>query len=185
VTLTTADGCSVRADHVVFATGYETHAFLKRKVARLISTYAIATEPLASLSGWGEDQCLIWEHSRPYLYLRTTPDNRIILGGEDEGFRNPLRRDRLIGRKAERLMERLRELFPELAMDVAFAWAGTFGETEDGLAYVGEQEDWPSCYFALGYGGNGITFSLQSAEIIRDALLGEPHANADLFRFDR
>ncbi|MEO5816394.1 MAG: hypothetical protein ABIT20_14070 [Gemmatimonadaceae bacterium] len=29
----TADGCVVRADHLVFATGDESHAFLKRKVA--------------------------------------------------------------------------------------------------------------------------------------------------------
>jgi glycine/D-amino acid oxidase-like deaminating enzyme len=185
VTLTTADGRVVRADRVVFATGYETHSFLKRQVARLISTYAVASEPLASMNGWGEDRCLIWEHSRPYLYLRTTADNRIILGGEDEDFRDPIRRDRLIGKKAERLTERFRELFPDIAMEVAFAWAGTFGETEDGLAYVGEQEDWPSCYFALGYGGNGITFSLQAAEIIRDALLGGVNENADLFRFGR
>lgn len=185
VTLKTADGCTVRADHVIFATGYETHGFLKHKVARLVSTYAAASEPLPSLTGWGEDACLIWEHSRPYLYLRPTADGRVIIGGEDEDFRNPARRDRLIERKAERLASRFRELFPDIAMEIAFAWAGTFGETEDGLAYVGEQEDWPSCYFALGYGGNGITFSLLAAEIIRDALLGKVNENADLFRFGR
>jgi glycine/D-amino acid oxidase-like deaminating enzyme len=185
VTLTTADGCVVRADHLVFATGYETHSFLERKVARLVSTYAAASEPLTALTGWGEDHCLIWEHRRPYLYLRTTADNRVIVGGEDEDFRDPLRRDRLIGEKAVQLAKQFREMFPDIAMDIAFAWAGTFGETEDGLAYVGEQEKWPSCYFALGYGGNGITFSLLAAEIIRDALLGRTNENADLFRFER
>jgi glycine/D-amino acid oxidase-like deaminating enzyme len=184
-TLTTAEGCVVRADHLVFATGYESHAFLERKVARLVSTYAAASEPLTSMSGWGEDQCLIWEHSRPYLYLRTTADGRVILGGEDEDFRNPERRDRLIGKKAERLTERFRELFPEISLEIAFAWAGTFGETEDGLAYVGEHADWPNAYFALGYGGNGITFGLLAAEIIRDAVLGKANENADLFRFGR
>jgi len=81
VILDVADGCAVRAERVVFATGYETHSFLKQKVARLISTFA--------------------------------------------------------------------------------------------------------AYFALGYGGNGITFSLLAAEIIRDAMLGQENDNADLFRFDR
>jgi glycine/D-amino acid oxidase-like deaminating enzyme len=185
VTLKTAEGCVVRADRLVFATGYETHAFLEHKVARLISTYAVASEPLPSLSGWGEDACLIWEHSRPYLYLRTTADGRVILGGEDEDFRNPERRDRLIAKKAERLRERFHELFPDIAMEVALAWTGTFGETKDGLAYVGAHGDWPNAYFALGYGGNGITFSLLAAEIIRDAVLGKTNENADLFRFGR
>jgi glycine/D-amino acid oxidase-like deaminating enzyme len=185
VTLETADGRIVRARHVVFATGYEAHEFLKKKVARLISTYAMVSEPLASMQGWGEDRCLIWEHARPYLYLRSTDDDRVIIGGEDEDFRDPERRDRLIPRKVARLTKRFRELFPHISIEPAFAWAGTFGETDDGLAYIGAHPDWPSSYFALGYGGNGITFGLLAAEIIRDALLGRVNANADLFRFDR
>ena len=185
VTLRTADGCSVRARRLVFASGYETHDFLKQKVARLISTYALASEPVASFEGWGEDRCVIWEHAHPYLYLRTTDDGRVIVGGEDEDFRDPARRDRLLPKKTARLAERFRELFPDIAFEVAFSWAGTFGETEDGLAYIGEHPDWPSAYFALGYGGNGITYSLLAAEIIRDAMLGRPNDDADLFRFDR
>jgi glycine/D-amino acid oxidase-like deaminating enzyme len=185
ITLRTADGCVVRAERLVFATGYETHGYLKHKVARLVSTYAVASEPMTSLSGWGEDQCMIWEHAKPYLYLRTTEYARVIVGGEDEDFRNPERRDRLIPRKAERLAERFHELFPDSRFDVAFAWTGTFGETDDGLAYIGEHADWPNTYFALGYGGNGITFSLLAAEIIRDAVLGLRNENAELFRFDR
>ena len=87
VTLRTTERCVVRARRLVFATGYETQEFLKEKVARLSSTYALASEPVTSLEGWGEDRCLIWEHARPYLYLRTTTDNRIMFGGEDEDFR--------------------------------------------------------------------------------------------------
>ena len=185
VTLRTEEGCTVRARRVVFATGYETHEFLKEKVARLISTFAIASEPAASLEGWGEGQCLIWEHAHPYLYLRTTSDGRVIVGGEDEDFRDPARRDRLLPRKTRRLAERFRELFPDIDLQVAFSWTGTFGETKDGLAYIGEHPDWPSAYFALGYGGNGITYSLLAAEIIRDAMLGRPNDDAELFRFDR
>jgi glycine/D-amino acid oxidase-like deaminating enzyme len=185
VCLRTADGCTVRADRLVFATGYETHAYLDPPVARLVSTFAFASEPVASISGWGEDQCVIWEHSRPYLYLRTTADGRVIIGGEDEDFRDPDRRDRLIRRKTKRLRKRFRALFPDVQLDVAFAWAGTFGETHDGLAYVGEHPDWPNAQFALGYGGNGIPFALIAAEIVRDAMLGVPNDLAELFRFDR
>ena len=108
-----------------------------------------------------------------------------MMGGEDEEFRDPAKRDRLLPRKTERLSKRFRELFPALDMQVAFAWAGTFGETKDGLAYIGEHPDWPSSYFALGYGGNGITYSVLAAEIIRDALLDRRNADAELFRFDR
>lgn len=185
VTLATADGCVVHARRLVFASGYETRDFLEQRVARLVSTFALVSEPLRTIEGWGEGECLIWEHARPYLYLRTTSDGRVIVGGEDEAFRDPGHRDRLLPRKTDKLLERFRGLFPAIDLEIAFSWAGTFGETKDGLAYIGTQRDWPSSYFALGYGGNGITYSLIAAEIIRDALLGRVHEHADLFRFDR
>jgi len=185
VTLTSVEQWCIEAKHVGFAAGYETRDFLKEQVADLVSTFAVASEPMSDIPGWNEDRCVIWEHSRPYLYLRTTKDNRVIIGGEDEPFRDPNRRDRMLPKKAERLGERFRELFPDVDFHVEFSWAGTFGETKDGLAYIGAHKRWPSSFFALGYGGNGITYSLIAAEIIRDALLGKVHRHADLFRFDR
>jgi len=39
--------------------------------------------------------------------------------------------------------------------------------------------------FALGFGGNGITFSLIAAEILRDMILGKQNKDADIFSFER
>jgi glycine/D-amino acid oxidase-like deaminating enzyme len=180
----TERGHRITARKLVFAAGFESQQYLAENVAKLISTYALVSEPLGDFSGWYE-QCLIWETARPYFYLRATADGRVLIGGEDEEFRDPPRRDRLIARKARKLHKRFAELFPHLELEVAFQWAGTFGETKDGLAYIGEHPSWPNAYFILGYGGNGITFSLLGAEIVRDAILQRPNPHADLFRFDR
>jgi glycine/D-amino acid oxidase-like deaminating enzyme len=177
-------GPSVQARKLVFATGYESQDYLKHGVAKLISTYALASEPVAGLSDALKEH-LIWESARPYVYMRTTDDGRVIMGGEDEDFRDPIRRDRLIDRKANKLRDKFHKLFPQHQLDIAFTWAGTFGETKDGLAYIGQTPEWPHAYFALGYGGNGITYSILAAEIIRDAILGKQNEYADLFRFDR
>lgn len=184
VTLTTDRGCRVRARKVVFATGYETQPYLRQPIVRLKSTYALVSEPLADFPGW-PDRCLIWETARPYFYLRTTTDGRIMMGGADEDFVNPTRRDRLITVKARRLARKFAALFPAIDMDVAYTWAGTFGETKDGLAYIGETAEFPNGYFALGFGGNGITFSVIAAEILRDLYLGHLNPDAVIFRFDR
>jgi glycine/D-amino acid oxidase-like deaminating enzyme len=184
VTLTTERGCQVQARKVVFATGYESQTYLTQKVVRLKSTYALASEPLATTDGWYKE-CLLWETARPYFYLRTTSDGRAVMGGADEDFVNPTRRDRLIRRKTATLARKFKRLFPAIEMDVAYAWAGTFGETKDGLAYIGETGEFPNGYFALGFGGNGITFSVVAAEIVRDLFLGHPNPDAAIFRFDR
>jgi len=39
--------------------------------------------------------------------------------------------------------------------------------------------------FALGYGGNAITFSLIAAEIIRGCLVNRPNPDLPIFSFDR
>ncbi|MEP7191022.1 MAG: FAD-binding oxidoreductase, partial [Roseiflexaceae bacterium] len=90
-----------------------------------------------------------------------------------------------LDRKRDKLVKRFRELFPAIDLEVAYYWAGTFGETTDGLAYIGETSEFPNGYFALGYGGNGITYSVIAAEIIRDIYTGRPNRDAEIFRFDR
>lgn len=184
VRLKTDSGHVIRAAHIVFATGYESQDFLPRRVVQLKSTFALATERVTHFPGWWK-QCLIWETARPYLYLRTAADGRILVGGEDVPFRDPVRRDRLVDSKTARLEKRFRELFPQIDFKVDYRWAGTFGETKDGLAYIGQIRQMPRCYFALGFGGNGITYSAIAADIIRQALGGRRHPDAHLFRFDR
>jgi glycine/D-amino acid oxidase-like deaminating enzyme len=98
---------------------------------------------------------------------------------------NAKRRDALISEKTRTLKKKFSRLFPDIKLEVAYAWAGTFGETNDGLAYIGVHPRFPRAYFALGYGGNGITFSVIAAEIIRDAILGRKNQDAHLFRFGR
>jgi hypothetical protein len=121
----------------------------------------------------------------PYLYLRTTADNRAIIGGGDVDFQNDQLRDALRAEKTATLHSEFCRMFPYIRCEQACSWTGTFGETADSLAYIGEPAQHPGVYFALGYGGNGITYSVLAAEIIRDALLGEENPSAHLFRFDR
>lgn len=184
VRLTTKSGFMITARRAVIAAGFESKALLKGDAGTLKSTYALISEPLPKISEWHR-QCLIWESGSPYLYLRTTTEGRVIVGGEDEDFVNAKRRDALISEKARTLVKKFGRLFPDMTLEVAYAWAGTFGETKDGLAYIGAHPRFAHTYFALGYGGNGITFSLIAAEIIRDDFLGRKHHDARLFRFGR
>ena len=185
VDLRTDGGATVRARRVVFATGYETPEFLDRRIVRLHSTFALATAPMADFDGWGEDRCLIWETARPYFYARTTGDGRALMGGGDRPFATAHSRRRLLSRQTARIADRFGKLFPHLRWDVDWRWGGTFGETRDGLPYIGSVSQFPHGYFALGYGGNGITFSWIAANILLDRFLDRPSRDAELFRFDR
>jgi glycine/D-amino acid oxidase-like deaminating enzyme len=174
----------ITARTVVFATGYEAHQQLKSHPGNLQSTYAVASEPLPALAGW-PGRCLIWETARPYFYARTAEDGRAIIGGADTAFASDHTRDELIDRKVDRLSRRFEKLFPGEKFVPSCAWAGTFAETKDGLAYIGKLPKRDRTYYALGYGGNGITFGVIAARLIVDLYLGRPNADAPVFSFVR
>jgi glycine/D-amino acid oxidase-like deaminating enzyme len=184
VCITTKNGFQITARRAVIAAGFESKELLCGEAGTLKSTYALISEPLPKISRWHQ-QCLIWESGAPYLYLRTTAEGRVIVGGEDEDFVNAKCRDALISQKTRTLVKKFGRLFLDVTFEVAYAWAGTFSETKDGLAYIGVHPRFPHAYFALGYGGNGITFSLIAAEIIRDGFLGKKNPDAHIFRFGR
>lgn len=184
VTLKTESGYTIKANKLVYATGYEVVSFIDKKIVDLLSTYAVVSEQYNERDFW-KDDVLIWNTADPYLYIRTTPDNRVLVGGRDVGFHNPVKRDKLLKQKAKQLAKDVHKIFPHLDFTPEFSWTGTFGATKDGLPYIGPYDRLPNSYFALGFGGNGITFSLIAAEIIRDLILGKENKDLELFAFDR
>jgi glycine/D-amino acid oxidase-like deaminating enzyme len=183
VTATATDGRTIHCRHLVFATGYELADCVPRRGHRITSTWAIAT--VAQPRSLWPGQCIIWEASDPYLYLRTTPDGRVICGGEDQDIADAAQRDALLERKTARLMRKLRVLLPALDTTVEFAWTGTFGESATGLPTIGRVPRMPNCWVALGYGGNGITYARIAADVICGALTARPDVDADLYDFPR
>jgi glycine/D-amino acid oxidase-like deaminating enzyme len=184
VQLRTTNRRTIRAQRVIIATGYEAAPFLEPGLVKLHSTYVIASQPLPPGCGW-KDECMMWETARPYFYLRTTADHRILMGGEDEPFADPARRDAKLPGKCRKLVRRFRGLFPHIPIEVTHAWAGTFGETRDGLPYIGARDGSSRVLYALGYGGNGITFSQIAATLLCRICQGRKPRDATLFRFDR
>ena len=182
VTATADNGYRIRCRHLVFATGYELPHGVPRRHHKINSTWAIATVPQRRDALW-PGECCVWEAADPYLYVRTTPDGRVICGGGDQEFSDDERRDALIGRKTAMLRRKLHRLFPKLDTTVEFAWAGAFGETTTGLPIIGAVPGMPHCWVALGYGGNGTTYAAIAADVIAGAISGRPDVDADLYRF--
>lgn len=177
-------GAKIKAEKIVYCTGYETQAMLPEKIVNLKSTYAMVSERDQNLSQAVSDT-LFWNTDTPYLYLRATEDGRLLVGGEDEHFKNAIRRDALLERKKDRLVKTVKRFLPDTDFIEDFCWCGTFGETKDGLPYIGAHPKFPDTYFVLGFGGNGITFSVLGMEIIPDMIKGKPDLLSHYFRFGR
>ena len=185
-TLRTTDGFRIDAAHVVLAAGYESQHWLDARVARNRSSYAFVSDPVDDGALGPLATTLFWETARPYLYLRGSEDGRVLVGGADDAVDAPARRDRRVHRKSRTLLRQALELFPELPIRPAFAWAGTFAETGDGLPFFGPHpQHGARVLFAMAYGGNGIVYSMLGAGLLRALVERRRHPLAALFGFAR
>ncbi|MEO7774916.1 MAG: FAD-dependent oxidoreductase [Steroidobacteraceae bacterium] len=180
-TLLTDDGIEIHAQHVVFCTGYELVKIVPPNQHRILSTWAIATRPQPGAI-WPQ-KALIWEASETYLYLRSTSDGRVLCGGEDEDFSDTEKRDALTPAKAKRISAKLHKLMPGIDSRAVVSWTGSFGGSPDGMPTISPIPGYPRCHAVMGFGGNGITFSMLATKIITAAIRGEKIPEAKLFRF--
>ena len=186
VMLHAADGHRVQARHLVLAAGYANQHWLKQGVARNRSSYAFVTDPIDATVLGPLCKTMVWESARPYLYMRATSDGRLVIGGEDDAIDLPARRDARVDKKSRILMKQVAGLFPHIPLRPAFAWAGTFAETKDGLPFFGPHaQHGPRVHFAMAYGGNGITYSMLGAGLLRALIERRRHPLAKLFSFQR
>jgi glycine/D-amino acid oxidase-like deaminating enzyme len=183
VAVATTGGPEIRARYVVLATGYEIPKWVPHAGHAIASTWAIATAPQPQRLWPG--RCMIWEASDPYLYVRTRPDGRVLCGGEDEDIAHPAARDALLSVKTRVLETRLAGLLPNLDPAADFAWCGTFGVSETGTPSIGAVPGMHNCFAVLGFGGNGTTFSMLAAQILRAHIAGRPDPDSELFAFRR
>jgi glycine/D-amino acid oxidase-like deaminating enzyme len=182
----------VSAAKVIVATGYATPDF-KRLLRRfrMFNTYVIATPrlPARVRRSVGLGDAMWWDTNRPYHYTRWTPDGRLIFGGDDQHnrtIRSHAQRRALLRERADALAADLGQLYPALrGVRPEYAWEGLFATTRDGLPYIGSHRLYPHHLFALGYGGNGMTFGFLAAEILARAVQGRAQRHDDLFAFGR
>jgi glycine/D-amino acid oxidase-like deaminating enzyme len=105
------------------------------------------------------------------------------LRGQDEEFADEARRDAQLNGKEKMLEKKLAKLLPKVDTRAQFAWTASFGQSKTGLPSIGPIPGYPRCYAVLGYGGNGITFSMLAAQLVAAAMGGRRDPDASLFAF--
>jgi glycine/D-amino acid oxidase-like deaminating enzyme len=184
-----ANGAAIRCTRIVIATGFAT-PFLEPLAARfrMLLTYVVATQriPLRVRREIGLSEVMLWDTARPYHYGRWTADGRLMLGGGDASPVPERRRAAVLQDRAMGVWRYFGRRYPALQhVDVDCAWEGLFATTPDGLPYIGAHRDYPRHLFALGYGGNGMTFGFLAARLLLDAYRGRRSGDHALFAFDR
>ena len=178
-------GNTVKAKKVIVATGYNTKLFTDRNFATKSTTFNIATKPVENIDGW-HNKTLIRDNGDPYNYLRTTMDNRLIIGGEDVEFIPDIFNEKLANEKYDILENRLKSMFPNIKdIEVEYKYCGTFASTLDNLGFIGEDPNHPNLWYNLGYGANGILFAILGGMMLSKLYNKDIDKDMKLFKVDR
>jgi glycine/D-amino acid oxidase-like deaminating enzyme len=183
------DGGVVEARRVVVATGYATRHF-KPLAGRfqMTRTYVTATPPLdvRARRELGLADVMLWDTRRQYHYARWTPDHRLLLGGADRPIRGGRPAEARLSAAVADIRAHFERVLPALAdLAITDAWEGRFANTPDSLPYVGPHRRYPGHAFALGYGGNGMTFGSLAGRLLVEQWQGIASKDHALFAFDR
>jgi glycine/D-amino acid oxidase-like deaminating enzyme len=77
-------------------------------------------------------------------------------------------------------------MYPAISgLQPAFGWDLPYGDTADGLMYIGPHRNYPRHLFGLGSGGDSITGAFVAARLLTRALRGEADKADDVFGWGR
>ena len=151
-------------------------------------TYVLATEPIdaAQRRDLGLSDVMVWDTERPYHYARWTAGSSALAGRWRSTGAPGQRRGQQFAAATGELRAYFETRFPALATSRdRLAWEGLFAMTPDSLPYIGPHRRYPRHWFALGYGGNGMTFGFLAARLLLERWQGGKTRDHALFAFDR
>lgn len=180
----TVYGHKVKGKIIIVATGYNTTLFTKRNFGVKTTAFNIATKPINNIEEIYKNT-VIRDNEVTYNYLRTTEDNRIIIGGEDINFMPDIFNEELCNKSYDKLEQRLKNMFPKLDIEIEYKYCGAFESTQDNLGFLGKDPKNKKLWYCLGYGANGILFAILGGMMLSKLYAGEVDKDLELFKVDR
>ncbi len=179
LTLTTANGRTVRAKAVVLATNAFTSKLgYLRRVVTPISNHVGITAPLSKQKlddvGWRSRMPFNDCRTEVY-YLGLTQGNRIHIGGGpvDYSFNNGVRDRADSARHSQLLHEEMVRIYPKLAgVPFETTWGGCVDMSLDGSPAVGQMGEHKNVFYGIGFSGHGVNLTSVFGRILADLVAG-------------
>ena len=189
VEILTDGGGVITAKTVIVATGSATPEFTPlRRHFKQRSAYAVLTEPVPApvrRQLFGSPLAITDTHD-PRLRVRWTSDARLVLSGGDQDEVPDRNRAGALVQRTGQLMYELLKMYPAISgLRPEYGWDHSYGETADGVMYIGTHRNYPHHLFAMGGHRDSVTGSFLAARILVRALRAEPDKGDAAFAFAR
>jgi glycine/D-amino acid oxidase-like deaminating enzyme len=183
------EGGSIRTRRVIVATGTATAEFaqLRRHFHRR-ETYVVMTEalPVQMRRELGDPRLVLRDSETPPHHVAWTADGRLIVAGADQPETQARVRPDVLVQRTGQLMYELLKVYPAISgLRPEYGWGAAYGETSDGLMYVGAHRNYPHHLFALGGHAVSVTGAFAAARILLRAVQDAPEKGDEVFAWTR
>jgi glycine/D-amino acid oxidase-like deaminating enzyme len=180
---------TVRAASVIVTTGTATMEFkqLRRHFKRR-ERYIVMTEtvPATVRRQLCPPDATLRDVRAPHHRLRWLADHRLVVSGADQDETPARARDALLVQRTGQLMYELLKMYPAISgLQPEYGWHLPYGETADGLMYIGAHRNYPHHLFALGGSGDSISGAFVAARILARAARGQTEKADEVFGWTR
>jgi glycine/D-amino acid oxidase-like deaminating enzyme len=150
--------------------------------------YAVMTEPLpaAMRKQLGDRETTLRDTNSPPHRVRWARGERLVIAGADQRETPARTREAVLVQRTGQLMYEFLTMYPAISgLQPEYGWQASYGETADGLMYIGAHRNFPHHLFALGGGRESATGAFVAARIIARAIQGEPGKEDEVFGWTR
>lgn len=176
-------GGTVKARAVAIATGAYTSLgltpVLQGRCMPILSN-SLVTRPLtaAELEATGfRTRQVITDTRTLRFYYRRLPDNRVQIGSRSA----ITGADATHPRHLQLLIDGLHRKFPALrGIEVEYSWWGWVDVSHDMMPRIFRPDPRQNLFYALGYGGNGVSYSAQAGRRMAQMIAGQAFKGQDL-----
>jgi len=183
------DGGLIKAGTVIVATGTATPEFRPlRRHFKLREVYHALTEPMPAplRKQVGNRSVTVEDPAGAGRRIVWTRDGRLLVLGGDQDETPARRRSDVLVQRTGQLMYEALTMYPAIAgLQPEWGWEAPYGETADGLPYIGPHRNYPRHLFAFGGAGDSLTGAFLAARILVRALQGEPEKSDQAFGWTR
>jgi taurine dehydrogenase large subunit len=111
------------------------------------------------------------------FYYRLLPDNRLQIGSRSAITGADATHDRHL----QLLIDGIHRKFPPLrGIEIDYSWWGWVDVSHDMMPRIFRPDPRQNLFYALGYGGNGVSYSVQAGRRMAQMIAGQKFAGQDL-----
>lgn len=183
------DGGKIRTPKVIVATGTATDEYrsLKRHFDER-ETYVALTErlPAAMRKQLGDPRVIVRDVRVPPTQFAWTHDDRLLITGGDQRATPQRKRSAILVQRTGQLMYEVLKTYPAISgLQPEYGWEAPYGETADGLMYIGAHRNFPHHLFALGGSSRSVTGAFVAARILARGVQGASERADEVFGWTR